>query len=126
MTSQGRSLRVLIVDDNADITKVLSVLVEHSGHVARMAYDAVSSIELAREFQPDVALLDIGLPGMSGYELAQRLRCEKGLEKTLLVALTGYSRDEDRKRAEESGFAVHLVKPVTVDALQQVLQRVAG
>lgn len=115
--------KVLIVDDNADIAKVMGVLVEHCGHVARVANDASTSIDVAREFRPDIAFLDIGLPDMTGYELATRLRGEPGLEKTLLVALTGYSDVADRERSEQSGFDLHLVKPVTLDTLQQVLDR---
>lgn len=121
--ASGSPSRVLIVDDNPDIAKVMGVLVEHCGHIARVVNDPQASIVVAREFQPDVALLDIGLPGMSGYELAQHLRQEKGLEGILMVALTGYDQEEDRRQAEASGFDVHLVKPVTIDVLQQVLER---
>jgi CheY-like chemotaxis protein len=115
--------RVLIVDDNVDIAKVLGALVEHCGHIPRIVHDAKSSLEASREFQPHVALLDIGLPDMNGYELAGLLRAQRGLENMLIVALTGYAQEEDRQRAKEAGFDIHLVKPVTIDALQQVLDQ---
>jgi CheY-like chemotaxis protein len=120
-TSQPAPARVLIVDDNVDIAKMMSVLVAHCGHLPRVVHDPQTSLDVAREFQPDVAFLDIGLPGMSGHELARRLRQEPGLQNVLLVALTGYSQEEDRQRSEESGFDVHLVKPVTLAMLQQIL-----
>lgn len=115
--------RVLIVDDNPDIAKVIGALVRHCGYDVRLAHEPLASLELAREFIPHIALLDIGLPGMTGYELARRMRAEAGMEQSLLVALTGYGEEEDRQRAREAGFDIHLVKPVTFDALQQALSQ---
>ncbi len=115
--------RVLIVEDNPDIAKVLGILVQHIGYEVRIVNDALSSLVVAREFQPHIALLDIGLPVMSGYELARRLRSEAGMDGALLVALTGYAQDEDFAQSREAGFDIHLVKPVTLDSLQQALEQ---
>lgn len=118
--------KVLVIDDDRDIARVISILVSHCGYEVRVAHDAVTSLEVAREFQPDVALLDIGLPDMTGYELARRLREEAGMQQALLVALTGYAQDEDRALSHAAGIDVHLVKPVTLDALEEVLSRRAA
>jgi CheY-like chemotaxis protein len=105
------SRRVLLVDDNIDLAQTLGWMLEAAGHQVRLAYDGEEALIAAREFQPEVCLLDIGLPGMDGYELARRLRQEYA-EKPLLVAVTGYGQDEYRRKALESGFEHHLVKPV--------------
>ena len=110
-----------MVEDDADIGQVMVALIRHCGHDPRLAADGLTALGMAREFRPDVALLDIGLPGMNGYELAMRLRRESGLEGTRLVALTGYGEDSDRQLSEEAGFEHHLVKPVTFEILQRIL-----
>ena len=117
----GRSARVLVVEDDADIGQVMVALIRHCGHDPLLAADGLTALGLAREFRPDVALLDIGLPGMNGYELAMRLRRESGLERTRFVALTGYGDDSDRQLSEQAGFEHHLVKPVTFEILQRIL-----
>jgi signal transduction histidine kinase len=117
----GSSRRILVVDDNVDAARPLSMMLERLGHEVRTVHDGKSAIELAATFRPDVALLDIGMPGMNGYETGRRLRELPGLEKVVLVALTGWGQDEDRQRTEEAGFAAHFVKPVAITALQQML-----
>jgi two-component system, sensor histidine kinase len=103
------SRRVLIVEDNDLMAAVLEMLLEFDGHEVDVASDGEQGIELARRQRPDVALVDIGLPGIDGYEVARRLRAAG--ETLYLVALTGFARDEERARALEAGFDVHFVKP---------------
>ena len=103
---------MLVVDDNVDGALMLARLLRGWGHQVAVAHDGDTAIELARDQPFDVVLLDIGLPGMDGYEVAQALRGQAGLDQTLLVALTGYGQDEDRRRSAEAGFDHHLVKPV--------------
>jgi two-component system CheB/CheR fusion protein len=88
------------------------------------AHDGPSTLEAALAFQPDVVLLDIGLPGMDGYEVAKWMRQELTLQNTVLVAVTGYGQESDRQRSQEAGFDHHLVKPLDIDALQQLLAEV--
>jgi two-component system CheB/CheR fusion protein len=104
--------RVLVVDDNRDAAESLSALLRVRGHEVCMAADGAAALEMATTMQPDVIFLDIGLPGMDGYELARRLREVPGLEGTLLIAVTGYGHDDDRRRSKEAGFDHHFVKPV--------------
>jgi CheY-like chemotaxis protein len=112
--------RVLIVDDNADAANSLAMLLSLVGHQTRVAYSGPEALACIESFRPDLALLDIGLPGMSGYELAQRLRtlAPHGLR---LVALTGYGQLEDREQARAAGFDDHLVKPADIQALERTL-----
>ncbi len=119
--SAGR--RILLVDDNQDSSRSLAVLLRAAGGEVELAFDGPSALEAALRAKPDVVLLDIGLPGMDGYEVAQRLRKEVGLEKTLLIAITGYGGEDDRRRSQEAGFNAHLVKPVDLAALQTLLAR---
>jgi signal transduction histidine kinase len=118
--------RVLVVDDNHDAGDSLGDLLVLSGHEVRVARNGTQAVEVAREFRPDVALLDIGLPGMSGYELAGRLRAEPFGPALLLVALTGYGQDEDRRRTREAGFDHHLTKPADLGQLAGLLARRVG
>src|SRR6202035_1696475 len=107
-----RTVRVLIVDDNVDAAESLAMLLRLWGHEVAVAHDGPGALRAAETQPPEVALLDIGLPGMDGYELARRLRPQPGLERTVLVALTGWGQEEDRRRSQEAGFDHHLVKPV--------------
>jgi signal transduction histidine kinase/CheY-like chemotaxis protein len=113
--------RVLIVDDNTDAAAMLRVLLEGAGYEVRTAADGMAALEMLEGFVPDVALLDIGLPGMDGYELAGRLRADVRLAGLRLVALTGYGREPDRARAIAMHFDEHLVKPVESEKLLEVL-----
>jgi two-component system CheB/CheR fusion protein len=113
--------RILVVDDNADCAETLARLLELGGHPVGLAHDGPTALRVAETFRPDVVLLDIGLPRMDGYEVARRLRQLPGLERTVLVALTGYSHDEHRQRCREVGFDQVLTKPVDPEGLQQLL-----
>jgi len=112
--------RILVVDDNVDAAQMLAVALSGMGHRTQIAYDGPSAIEAARRFSPDLALLDIGLPVMDGYELAARLRTLPGLASVRLIALSGYGQESDRARSRAAGFDGHLVKPVELDALNSV------
>jgi CheY-like chemotaxis protein len=111
------------VDDNRNQARTLARLLEAMGHEAVVAYDGATALELAAEFHPDVALVDIGLPGMSGYEVARRMREQPQFRDMLLVAQTGWGRDEDRQRATEAGFNYHLVKPIDREVFREILAR---
>jgi PAS domain S-box-containing protein len=112
---------ILIVDNNPDAVESLAILLGRAGHELRMASDGAAALELARAWPPDVVLLDIGMPGMDGLEVARRLRRDLGLKQTLLVALTGYGGEDDRRRSQEAGFDAHLVKPIDMRALERLL-----
>ena len=122
VTSEGS---VLVVDDNADAASTLASVLRYAGFDVRTADDGLSALRIAAEFRPDVALLDIGLPVMDGYELARRLRDEYKAD-IRLVAITGYGREGDRLLAENAGFDAHLVKPVDCALLERTLQDLPG
>jgi two-component system CheB/CheR fusion protein len=114
--------RVLVVDDNPDIATSLSrLLTRIYGQDVRMAHDGPSALELANEFRPEIVLLDIGMPDMDGCEIARRLRARPEFAETLLIALTGWGQEADRRRSEEAGIDHHLVKPVDPDALAELI-----
>ena len=118
-----RQLRVLIVDDNADAADTLAVQLKHTGHLTRTEYSGASALLAAAEFQPDVVLCDIGMPGMDGTEVARRLRAELQHRASVLVAVTGWGSEEDRRRTRGAGFDFHLVKPVASESLDDILER---
>jgi CheY-like chemotaxis protein len=106
---------------------MLGTLLELMGHDVRTAYDGVEALEKAATFQPDVILLDIGMPRLNGYEAARRIRERQQRKGLTLVALSGWDREEDRRRSEQAGFDAHLVKPVDVETLTKLLaESVAG
>jgi CheY-like chemotaxis protein len=111
---------VLLVEDNADAAESLAMLLTLLGHDVRAVGDGPSAIAAIRDETPDVALVDIGLPGMDGYELARRLRALDHAQ-ILLVALTGYGHENDKLRAAEAGFHAHLVKPIDLEDLERIL-----
>lgn len=113
--------RLLVVDDNQDAATSLSMLLRLQGHEVRVAHDGPSALEAATTFRPDLIFLDLGMPGMDGYEVARRVRKMPGLEKTILAALTGWGQQEDRRRTTEAGFHHHLVKPPEPKALENLL-----
>lgn len=117
----GRRRRVLIVDDNEDALNSLSKMIELLGHPIRKAHDGLEAIENAKEFQPELVLLDLGMPKLDGYEAARRIRQGPGGAKMILVATTGWGQAEDRQRTTEAGFDHHLVKPIDLPALQALL-----
>jgi two-component system CheB/CheR fusion protein len=112
---------VLVVDDNADAALMLALLLRARGHDVRTAHSGPAALEGAVAFRPEAVVLDIGLPGMDGYEVARRLRRLPELRGALLVALTGYGQEEDRRRAREAGFNQYLIKPVEPDVLYQAV-----
>ncbi len=113
--------RILIVEDNDDAREMLRTLLELRHHAVREAVDGPSGIEAALQFQPDIALIDVGLPGLDGYEVARRLRASEGAKRMRLIALTGFGLPKDALRAREAGFDAHVVKPVDPDHLAQIL-----
>ena len=113
--------RVLVVDDNRDAADSLADLLDLLGHEAKVAYDGPAALELARELQPTLVLLDIGLPGMNGYEVARALRSEPHGQGITIVALSGYGRASDKELSRQAGFDDHLVKPVAIEALHGLL-----
>ncbi|HTU93691.1 MAG TPA: response regulator [Gemmataceae bacterium] len=115
--------RILIIDDNQDSADSLAILLHMLGHEVRVAYDGESGLLLAEEFSPDIMLIDIGLPRLSGLEAAQRIRHDLGLRDALLIAMTGYGQEEDKRRSREAGFNAHLVKPVDFSELQALMKR---
>jgi CheY-like chemotaxis protein len=120
-TAQGRALNILIVDDNADAADTLSMYLDSVGHQLQVAYEGHRGLALAEEAAPDVLLLDIGLPDLDGYQLAQRIRALPQTAHATLIALTGYGQDSDRERSIAAGFDHHLTKPVDVEALVRLL-----
>jgi CheY-like chemotaxis protein/two-component sensor histidine kinase len=116
------SRRIVLIDDNQDAAESLAMLLRLKGHDVQIAYDGASGLELALESDPDCVLVDIGLPGMDGYEVAKRLRSRERGARPLLIALTGYGQQEDRARSRQAGFDHHLVKPVAQNVLEDVLR----
>ena len=116
--------RVLVVDDNPDSVNSLATLLKLRGHEVHAAHDGLEAVEAAASLRPDVILLDIGLPKLNGYEAARRIREQQGGESVVLVAVTGWGQEADRRRSTEAGFDHHLVKPVELEALQRVLASV--
>jgi len=117
----SRRRRILLVEDNVDITDFIRIQLEMWGHEVSVAHDGTSGLEAALALRPDIALVDVGLPGMDGYELAQCIRGQSQGSEIRLVAMTGYGRPEDRARALAAGFDAHLVKPVHPRQLQELL-----
>lgn len=115
------SYRVLVIDDNEASAKTMMWTMEMLGHTAQIALDGYTAIELAKTFLPNVVLLDIGLPGMNGYEICQALRKQPALNDTIFIAQTGWGQKEHRERTKEAGFDYHLVKPVDIKALTHIL-----
>lgn len=115
-------IRILVVDDNVGSAKLLATLLEYLGpYVVDVAHDGPEVLEKVSSFRPDAVLLDIGLPGMDGYEVGREIRQNPENDRVLLVALTGHSMPEYRQRSMDLGFDVHLVKPPSVEMLQDVL-----
>jgi len=113
--------RILVVDDNRDSAESLVMLLKLTGHETQAAYDGLEAVEAAATFRPDVVLLDIGLPKLNGYEACSRIREQAWGKNMVLVALTGWGQDEDRRKSSAAGFNGHLVKPVDHAALTKLL-----
>jgi two-component system CheB/CheR fusion protein len=117
--------RILVVDDNRDAAEALGELLTMEDDVVRICHDGISAIEQVTSWHPEVVLLDIGLPGLDGYEVARRVRALEGGDTVTLVALTGWGQPNDRIRSADAGFDHHLVKPVAFATLTEILRPVA-
>jgi CheY-like chemotaxis protein len=117
-----RRYRVLVVDDNADGADSQAVLLQMLGHEAWTAYDGAMALAKAEEIRPQVVLLDLGMPGLNGYEVARRLRKLPGLSRLVIIAQTGWGQPEDRSRTADAGFDAHLTKPIDVAELMAILE----
>ena len=124
--SLASGLRVLIVDDNQDAAAMLAEILAESGHTTVVAHDGPEALRTARQFKPDVALLDLGLPVMDGFEVARQFQADEALRPARLVAVTGYGQEHDRRRSEAAGFDAHLVKPVDMDELGRLIVSLAA
>jgi CheY-like chemotaxis protein len=113
--------RILVVDDNRDAAVTLSIMLRLMGNEIQMAFDGAAALQAADEFRPDLIMLDIGLPKMSGYDVARHLRQQPWGRDMVLVALTGWGQEEDRRRSQQAGFNYHFVKPIDIDDLKRVL-----
>jgi two-component system, sensor histidine kinase len=120
----GRPLRVLVVDDNRDAADALSMLLASQGHETRIAYGGASALEIAEEFQPETVFCDLGMPGVDGFDVATRLRNDQERAAPLLVALTGWGTDEDKRKTREGGFDFHVTKPITFEDVDRILSHV--
>ena len=114
------SRRILVVDEDLDGAETLAIVLRVAGHDVQIAHDGPSTLKIAADFQPDVVFLDVGMPGMDGFETARQLRQRAELDKAVLVALTGYGREEDRARAAQAGFDHFLVKPTPPKVLTDI------
>jgi len=122
--AKAKARRVLVVDDNQDAADSLAMLLGVRGEEVRIAYDGAQALEVERDFKPDVVLLDIGLPAVSGYDVAERIRGKRG-DKVLIVAITGWGQEKDLRRAEDAGIDHHFTKPVDFEALVALIERAA-
>jgi CheY-like chemotaxis protein len=123
-SADGAGLRILITEDNSDAAELLAMMLRIYGHdIVGIAADGATALEMVRTETPDVVLLDLGLPGMDGYELAKRLSNHRPGKTPLLIAVTGYGRAEDIRRSAEVGIDLHMLKPVDPVQLQTVLNR---
>jgi CheY-like chemotaxis protein len=113
--------RILVVDDNGDAARSLELLLRIDGHATHVAHDGLQAVEAARIFKPDIVLMDIGLPKLNGYEACQQIRQQPWGREMTLIAVTGWGQQEDKRRAAESGFDAHLVKPIDLAQLKKVL-----
>jgi len=118
-------LRILVIDDNIDVAQTVGWMLETIGHEYRLIHEGKRAVEAARAFRPDAVLLDIGMPDMDGYAVCEALRAESLLKNTVVIAQTGWGRDRDRSTSRQAGFDHHLVKPVSLEALEQLLSAIA-
>jgi len=123
LDGKANARHVLVVEDSADARDMLRMLLDMQGHKVETASDGATAVEKALALQPQIALVDVGLPHMDGYEVARRIRAHPGLRQPYLVALTGYGAPEDRQRALDAGFDAHLAKPVDNEMLAAVISR---
>jgi CheY-like chemotaxis protein len=120
------SRRVLIIEDNRDAREMFRIMLELSGHEVLEAEEGLSGLEMLKSKRPDVAVIDVGLPGLNGYEVARRFRAEPDSGAVMLVALTGYGTPEAQEQSRKSGFNYHLIKPVNGEALEEIMREAAS
>ena len=120
----GHRRRVLIVDDSVDTAATMAMLLNESGHEVQIAHDGPTALQVAGDYRPEVVILDIGLPGLNGYEVARQLRQHPLLGGAMLIAMTGYGQESDRQRAVAAGFDHHLVKPANFATIQRLLSAI--
>jgi CheY-like chemotaxis protein len=118
--------RILVVDDNVDAARSLAMLLRSLGHETRVVHDGAEALRAVPEYRPQIVLLDIGMPGLDGYEVARRLRAMDGGEALRIVAVTGWGQEADREKSRAAGFDLHLVKPVEPRELVRVLDERGG
>jgi CheY-like chemotaxis protein len=121
-----RRLRIVVADDDRDAVLTISTLLQHAGHEVREVYRGSEVLHMVRDFDPDVALIDIGMPGMTGYDVAREIRQLFGRGRPTLIAVTGWKKSSDRIAAQLAGFDHHLAKPFEIDALLALLGEVAS
>jgi CheY-like chemotaxis protein len=121
-TPSERPTRILVVDDNVDLARGIARLLQIYGHEVQIAHDGPTGLDKAKKSNPEVVLLDIGLPGMDGYQVAAHLRQNQTAERPTLIAISGYGQEEDLRLAKEAGFDHHLVKPIASDDLIKLLE----
>jgi CheY-like chemotaxis protein len=121
MRARSEPLRILVADDNQDSAESLALLLQMMGHEVRTELDGARAVETAQVFQPQVVLLDLGMPQLNGYEAARRIRALPGGDDVVLIAQTGWSQPEDRRRSQEAGFDHHVVKPIPSGSLEKLL-----
>ncbi|MEJ0003177.1 MAG: response regulator [Pararobbsia sp.] len=126
MADEVQTRRVLLVDDSVDAASAMSLLLETLGHEVRVAHDGFAALETVAGFAPEVVILDIGLPGMDGFQIARALRAREETAGALLIALTGYGQASDRQHSHEAGFDHHFVKPVSFDDIERVIIECGG
>ena len=124
-TTADNRQRVLVVDDNRDSAQTLAMMLKIMGNDVRTAHDGLEAIEQAQDYQPDVLLLDLGMPKLNGYDVCRRIREQAWGAKLQIIALTGWGQAEDRQRTKDAGFDHHLVKPVDVTRLRELLDEAA-
>jgi CheY-like chemotaxis protein len=125
-SSNKAALKVLIVDDNVDVAQTIGWMMETIGHDYRMVHEGKLAVQTAQDYRPDAILLDIGMPGMDGYAVCRALREQPLFDDTVIIAQTGWGQTQARATPGESGFNHHLVKPVTMDRLEELLADVAS
>lgn len=118
--------RILVADDDQDSAESLAMLFQMMGHDVRSALNGLEAVDVAANFRPDLIVLDIGMPGLNGYEVCRRIRQQPWAQAVVIAALTGWTRDEDKDRSQEAGFDHYLVKPIDPQALTDLVGRISG
>jgi signal transduction histidine kinase/ActR/RegA family two-component response regulator len=121
--ADGRPRRVLVVDDNVDSATTLAMVLDVMGHKTTLANDGLEAVRLAREFQPEIVLLDIGMPKLNGYEACRQIRAQPWATQVIIIAVTGWGQDEDRRRSKDAGFDLHLVKPLDPLVVERLMRK---